>query len=58
MLYVIRKRLKLKSEQAMFFFINNRLLSQGNLISEIQEKHKLNELSKSFSQNFKIFLFD
>jgi GABA(A) receptor-associated protein len=39
-LYVIRKRLKLRQEKAIFLFINNRIISSTQLIGEIYEKNK------------------
>lgn len=39
-LYIIRKRLQLKPEQAIFAFVNNSLPSTSSLVSEIYEQHK------------------
>ena len=38
--YVIRKRIKLKPETAMFLFVNNTLPSSSDLISNIYNKYK------------------
>jgi GABA(A) receptor-associated protein len=39
--YVIRKRLHLKSDQALFFFLeNNTLLVQTHVISDVYDRHK------------------
>ena len=38
--YIIRKRIKLEPEKALFLFINNFLPPTSALISEIYEKHK------------------
>tara|TARA_B000000557_G_C20807429_1_gene458371 strand:+ start:1095 stop:1430 length:336 start_codon:yes stop_codon:yes gene_type:complete len=38
--YVIRKRIKLSPEKAIFIFINNMLLPTSALLSDIYEKHK------------------
>ena len=40
LLYVVRKRIKLKSEEALFFFVNNTLVSTASLLSEIYAKEK------------------
>lgn len=37
---VIRKRIKLQQEQAMYFFVNNKLLSTNQFMSHIYEKYK------------------
>lgn len=37
---VVRKRIKVKSEEAIFLFINNSLPSASSLVSEIYEKEK------------------
>jgi len=37
--YVIRKRLKLKPEQAIFLFINNSLAPTSTLMSELYKEH-------------------
>ena len=39
-LFVIRKRIKLEPEQALFIFINNELPPTSALMSHIYEKHK------------------
>jgi GABA(A) receptor-associated protein len=39
-LYVIRKRLKLRQEKALFLFINNKIMSSTQLIGDIYEKNK------------------
>ena len=38
--YVIRKRIKLSPEQAIFIFINNILPPTSSLISEVYNQHK------------------
>lgn len=38
--YVIRKRLHMKSDQGLFIFINNALPSTSSLVSTIYEKEK------------------
>jgi len=38
--YVIRKRIKLKPEQALFIFINNTLCPTSHLMSEMYRNHK------------------
>ena len=38
--YVIRRRINLKSEEAMFVFINNTLPPMSSLMSEIYDIHK------------------
>lgn len=43
-LYVIRKRIKLNPEQAIFCFINNQLPPTSALIGVIYEKHKDKDL--------------
>jgi len=37
---VIRKRIKLEPEQAMYFFVNNKLLSTNQFMSHVYDKHK------------------
>lgn len=39
-MFIIRKRIKLPEEQAMYFFINNKVLCCSNLMSEIYDKYK------------------
>jgi len=40
-MYIIRKRITLKPEHAMYFFVNNeKLLQANNYMSEIYRKHK------------------
>ena len=39
-IYVIRKRLKLDAEKAMFIFINGQLPTNSHLISDLYEKNK------------------
>lgn len=39
-LYVIRKRIKLNDEQAIFIFIGNQIPSSQSLIKEIYKQHK------------------
>lgn len=43
-LYVIRKRLKLPSEKALFLFVNNTIPSTTSLIHEIYNRHKDHDL--------------
>jgi GABA(A) receptor-associated protein len=40
MVYVIRKRVQIPSDQAMYFFVNGSLMPFNKLIFEIYEKHK------------------
>ena len=40
LIYVIRKQIKLSSEQALFLFINNSIYTSKTFISEIYEKCK------------------
>ena len=40
MVYVIRKRIKLQPEEAMFIFVNRILPPTGALMSEIYREHK------------------
>ena len=39
-LYVIRKRLKLAPEKAIFIFVNNTLPPSGDLLSQVYKNHK------------------
>ena len=39
-MFIIRKRIKLPEEQAMYFFINNRLLCTNQFMSHIYDKYK------------------
>tara|TARA_B100000214_G_scaffold364601_1_gene331397 strand:+ start:562 stop:927 length:366 start_codon:yes stop_codon:yes gene_type:complete len=39
-IYVIRKRLNLHSEKAMFIFINGQLPTNSHLVSDLYEKNK------------------
>ena len=39
-MFIIRRRIKLEPEQAMYFFINNRLLSTNQFMSHIYDKYK------------------
>ena len=39
-IFIIRKRINLPSEQAMYFFINNKVMVCNTLISQIYEKYK------------------
>ena len=39
-MYVIRKRIKLNSDQALFFFVNDSMPSTGDLLSIVYSKHK------------------
>lgn len=43
-LYVIRKRLKLQAQKALFIFINNSIPPTNQLIGSIYEIHKDNDL--------------
>ena len=43
-LYVVRKRLKLAPEKALFLFVNGTMPSTGSLIGEIYQRHKNNDL--------------
>lgn len=38
--YVIRKRIKLRPEQALFIHVNNRLLETSRLMSSVYEEYK------------------
>ncbi|KAJ3182559.1 ubiquitin-like protein atg8 [Gaertneriomyces sp. JEL0708] len=38
--YVIRKRIKLNSEKAIFIFVNNVLPPSGSLLSQVYQEHK------------------
>jgi GABA(A) receptor-associated protein len=39
-IYIIRKRIKLKPEQAIFTFVNKNIPSSNHLISQIYKEHK------------------
>lgn len=39
-LYIVRKRLKLAPEKALFLFVNGSIPSTGSLIGEIYQRHK------------------
>lgn len=39
-LHVIRKRLKLEPEKALFLFVNGTIPSTSNLVGEIYQRHK------------------
>ena len=39
-IYVIRKRLKLESEKAMFIFVNGQIPTNSHLISDLYNKNK------------------
>jgi GABA(A) receptor-associated protein len=39
-MFVIRKRLKITPEKAIFIFVNNQLLSSSYLVSQVYDKHK------------------
>ena len=39
-MYVIRRRINLEPEKAMYFFVNNKLLQANTFMSQIYEKHK------------------
>ena len=38
--YIIRKRIKLKPEEALFVIVNNNLVSSSEQINSVYEKHK------------------
>jgi GABA(A) receptor-associated protein len=38
--YVVRKRIKLEPEKAIFIFVNNSLPSTASLMSQIYDEHK------------------
>ena len=40
LLYVVRKRIKLAPEQALFFFVDNSLASTASLLSQLYQDHK------------------
>lgn len=40
LVYVVRKRIELSSEQAIFLFINNELPSTSQLITQVYNEHK------------------
>ena len=40
LLYVVRKRIKLAPEQALFFFVGDSLAATSALLSELYETHK------------------
>jgi len=48
-IYTIRKRIKLKPEQAMFIFVNNTLPPTASLISQIYKEHKDTDFFLYFS---------
>ena len=39
-LYVVRKRLKLPAEQAIFLFVNGTIPPSSRMISQIYEEHR------------------
>jgi GABA(A) receptor-associated protein len=39
-IYVIRKRIKLKPEQAIFIFVNNTIPAATALVSQIYKEHR------------------
>jgi GABA(A) receptor-associated protein len=39
-IYIIRKRIKLKPEEALFVIVNNNLVSSSEQINSVYEKHK------------------
>ena len=43
-IYVLRKNIKLKPEQALFVFVNNLIVSNSDLMSSIYEQHKDKDL--------------
>lgn len=38
--YIIRKRIKLESDQALFLFINNNLIPTSSILSEVYKEQK------------------
>ena len=38
--YVVRKRIRMKPEQALFFFTNNRLITASSSVVDVYEKEK------------------
>ena len=38
--YVIRKRVKLNAEKAMFVFVNNKMISTSTLLTLVYDEHK------------------
>lgn len=40
LLYVVRKRIKINAEQALFFFVGGQLVTTASLLSEMYVKHK------------------
>ena len=40
LVYIVRKQMKLSSEQAMFLFINHSIYTSKTLISEVYDKYK------------------
>lgn len=55
-LYVIRKRLKITSEKAIFLFINDHIMSSSQIIGDIYENNKDNDgfmyVSYTFENTF------
>ena len=47
--YVIRKRLKLKSEEALFLFVNKNLVPASSLIGQIYNENKNEDLFLYFT---------
>ena len=39
-MFIIRKKIKLDPDHALFFFVGNNLISGGQLISSVYEEHK------------------
>jgi len=42
-IYVVRKRIKISSTEALFFFVNNTLCNNSSLLSEIYNTYKDND---------------
>lgn len=38
--YVIRKRIKMNAEKAMFVFVNNKMMSSSSLLTTVYDEHK------------------
>lgn len=39
-LYILRKRVKLGSEEALFLFINNHIMAPNTLLAHVQKNHR------------------
>ena len=40
LLYVIRKRIEISSDEGIFFFVNNQLVTSSSLLADMYDKHK------------------